>query len=75
MLAKKPLPLRSSRAHLEETVSSHMSVHKLCEKYQLVDISWQVFLDSIDTKKLIMSMKRTLPFDIALYDNESCAIS
>ncbi len=47
-----------------------MLVHKLCEKYQLVNRSWQAFLDSIDTKKLIMSMKSTLPFDIALYDNE-----
>ena len=47
-----------------------MLVLKLFEKYQLVNISWQVFVDSIDTKKLIMSMKGTLPFDTALYDNE-----
>ena len=58
--------------NFEETVSSHiMLVLKLNEKYQAVNISWHVFsLDSIDTKKFIMSMKETLPFDIALYDNE-----
>ena len=36
-----------SCTYLEETVSSHMLVHKLCEKYQLVNISCQDFLDRV----------------------------